>query len=103
MKFSFPVAVRFSKTRVLRLPSTHCVSKAVLVLLRRLSPLYLLDPDNNVYVVLSVPTNGRIRLPSSGADPGEVKWVNLYFFSYPSNIEIIFDFSHIITKIHPPF
>ena len=25
------------------------------------------------------------------------------FFSYPSNIEIIFDFSNIITKIHPPF
>ena len=25
------------------------------------------------------------------------------FFSYPSNIEIIFDFSDIITKIHPPF
>ena len=27
----------------------------------------------------------------------------LFFFSYPSNIEIIFDFSDIITKIHPPF
>ena len=27
----------------------------------------------------------------------------LSFFSYPSNIEIIFDFSDIITKIHPPF
>ena len=50
----------------------------------------------------------------AGADPGEVKWVNFYppfselpffffFFSYPSNIEIIFDFSDIITKIHPPF
>ena len=25
------------------------------------------------------------------------------FFSYPSNIEIIFDFSDVITKIHPPF
>ena len=25
------------------------------------------------------------------------------FFSYPSNIEIIFDFSDIITKIHPSF
>ena len=25
------------------------------------------------------------------------------FFSYPSNIEIMFDFSAIITKIHPPF
>ena len=25
------------------------------------------------------------------------------FFSYPSNIEITFDFSDIITKIHPPF
>ena len=49
---------------------------------------------------------------STGADPGEVKWVNsppfseppsFYFFSYPSNIEIIFDFSDIITKIHPHF
>ena len=50
----------------------------------------------------------------SGADPGEVKWVNFHprfseppsfvlFFSYPSNIEIKFDFSDIITKIHPPF
>ena len=50
----------------------------------------------------------------SGADPGEVKWVNFhppfsespsffFFFSYPSNIEIIFDFSDIITKIHPHF
>ena len=35
----------------------------------------------------------------SGADPGEVKWVNFHppffflFFSYPTNIEIIFDFS----------
>ena len=26
-----------------------------------------------------------------------------FFFSYPSNIEIIVDFSDIITKIHPPF
>ena len=25
------------------------------------------------------------------------------FFSYPSNIEIIFDFSDVITKIHPLF
>ena len=25
------------------------------------------------------------------------------FFSYPSNVEIIFDFSDIITKIHPQF
>ena len=49
---------------------------------------------------------------TSGADPGEVKWVNFHplflspllsFFSYPSNIEIVFDFSGIITKIHPPF
>ena len=48
----------------------------------------------------------------SGADPGELKWVNFHppfsepllsFYSYPSNIEIIFDFSDIITKIHPPF
>ena len=28
---------------------------------------------------------------------------SFFFFSYPSNIEIIFDFSDIITKIHPPF
>ena len=27
----------------------------------------------------------------------------LSFFCYPSNIEVIFDFSDIITKIHPPF
>ena len=26
-----------------------------------------------------------------------------FFFSYPSNIEVIFDFSDIIMKIHPPF
>ena len=26
-----------------------------------------------------------------------------FFFSYPSNIETIFDFSDIITKIHPHF
>ena len=43
-------------------------------------------------------------ISASGADPGEVKWVNFHlppfflspllsFFSYPSNIEIIFDFS----------
>ena len=49
-----------------------------------------------------------------GADPGEVKRVNFHPpFSEPpsfflcfisSNIEIIlFDFSDIITKIHPPF
>ena len=28
---------------------------------------------------------------------------SFFFFSYPSNIEIIFDFSDIITKIQPPF
>ena len=48
----------------------------------------------------------------SGADPGEVKWVNFnppfseppsFFFFLASNIEIVFDFSDIITKIHPPF
>ena len=49
----------------------------------------------------------------AGADPGEVKWVNFHppfseppsssFFCYASDIEIIFDFSDIITKIHPPF
>ena len=49
-----------------------------------------------------------------GVDPGEVKWVSFHppfseppsfflSFFYPSNIEIIFDFSDIITKIHPPF
>ena len=40
--------------------------------------------------------------PLAGADTGEVKWVNFHplflsplltFFSYPSTIEIIFDFS----------
>ena len=60
-----------------------------------------------------VKANERIVVPNtSGADPGEVKWVNFHplflsplrsFFSYPSNIEIIFDFSDVITKIHPPF
>ena len=30
-------------------------------------------------------------------------WAPFLFFSYPSNIEIIFDFSDIIAKIHPPF
>ena len=55
--------------------------------------------------------DGNIAL-YSGSDPGEVKWVNFHppfseppsfiFFSYPSNIKIIFDFSDIITKIHPP-
>ena len=50
---------------------------------------------------------------NTGADPGEVKSVNFhplfseppsfFFFSYPSNIEIIFDFSDIVTKIHPHF
>ena len=49
----------------------------------------------------------------TGADPGEVKWVNFhppfseppsfFLFSYPSNIEIIFDFSDIITKFTPHF
>ena len=49
----------------------------------------------------------------TGADPGEVKWVNFhppfseppsfFSFSYPSNIEIIFDFSDIITKFTPHF
>ena len=28
---------------------------------------------------------------------------SFFLFSYPSNIEIIFDFSDIITKIHPPY
>ena len=62
--------------------------------------------------LLSVTTPVEIFFDASGADPGEVKWVNFhppfseapsfFFFSYPSNIEIIFDFSDIITKIHPP-
>ena len=61
--------------------------------------------------IASIYKSSFYHLP--GADPGEVKWVNfhpsfseppfLFFFSYPSNIEIIFDFSDIITKIHPPF
>ena len=29
--------------------------------------------------------------------------VPFFFFSYPSNIEITFDFFDIITIIHPPF
>ena len=29
--------------------------------------------------------------------------LSFFFFSYPLNIEIIFDFSDIITKIHPLF
>ena len=46
----------------------------------------------------------------TGADPGEVKWVNFhplfsepasfFLFSYPSNIDW---FYYIITKIHPLF
>ena len=54
-----------------------------------------------------------LMLPIAGADPGEVKWVNFhplflspllsFLFSYLLNIEIIVDFSDIITKIHPPF
>ena len=56
-----------------------------------------------------------IQTIKPGAEPGEVKWVNIHpppliflspllsFFPYPSNIEIIFDFSDIITKIHSPF
>ena len=48
----------------------------------------------------------------AGTDSGEVKWANFhdpfseppsFFFSYPSNIEIIFDFSDIITKFTPHF
>ena len=44
----------------------------------------------------------------AGADPGEVKWVNFHSPLFLSPflslyIEIIFDFSDITTKIHPPF
>ena len=49
----------------------------------------------------------------AGADPGEVKWVNFhppfseppsfFLFFLSSDIEIIFDFSDIITKINPLF
>ena len=56
---------------------------------------------------------GSLLAYCAGMDPGEVKWVNFhppfsepssfFFFPYPSNVEIIFDFSDIITKIHPPF
>ena len=53
--------------------------------------------DNNSNIM-------AMDLHASGADPGEAKWVNFHppfseppsfslFFSYPSNIEIIFDFS----------
>ena len=85
---------------------------------------YLADPILSRHPLLHV--SGRISLSpkiffpctftSTGVDPGEVKWVNFHppppfflspllslCFSYPSNIEIIFDFSDIITKIHPPF
>ena len=34
---------------------------------------------------------------------GEFSPPPFFLFSYPSNIEIILDFSDIITKIHPPF
>ena len=39
---------------------------------------------------------GEFSPPSFSEPPSS------FFFSYPSNIEIIFDFSDIITKIHPP-
>ena len=45
----------------------------------------------------------------SDADPGEVNFhlppfsePPSFIFSYPTDIEIIFDFSDIITNIHPP-
>ena len=61
-----------------------------------------------------------VHLLFTGADPGEVKWVNFHppppsfseppssflSLSYPKYeiiFEIIFDFSDIITEIHPPF
>ena len=52
------------------------------------------------------------HLNNTGVDPGEVKWVNFhlpffwapfFLFFYPWNIEVIFDFRDIITKIHPHF
>ena len=48
------------------------------------------------------------RRGSRGGEMGEFSppffWAPFFlFFSYPSNIEIIFDFFDIITKIHPPF
>ena len=48
------------------------------------------------------------RRGSRGGEKSEFSpplfWAPFFLsFSYPSNIEIIFDFSDIITKIHPPF
>ena len=77
------------------------------------------ENKNNVFlpnVTKRYTVRGAFDNRIAGADPGEVKWVNFhppppplflsplpsFFFSYPSNIEIIFDFSNIITKIHPP-
>ena len=41
--------------------------------------------------------------PPSPGPPLSLSPLLCFFFSFPSNIEIIFDFSDIITKIHPPF
>ena len=60
--------------------------------------------------VLFVHVNGILDFSkfSRGGEMGEnsppfSEPPSFFSFSYPSNIEIIFDFSDIITKIHPPF
>ena len=77
----------------------------------------VLSNANGIFLVL-MPIFPRMRfhyklVPVPGTDPGEGKWANFhtpplseppsFFFSFPSNIELIFDFSDIFTKIHPPF
>ena len=84
---------------------------------------YLITRSNYMYFCLgtipiwpskdqAISSMRACRRGSSGGEMGEFSppptpfffWAPLFrFFSYPSNIEIIFDFSCIITKIHPPF
>ena len=74
----------------------------------------LLTRTNSLkYIVQSLEnyaTDSSLRRGSRGGEMGEFSpppplflSLLLSFFSDPSNIEIIFGFSDIITKIHPPF
>ena len=61
------------------------------------------EGGQRVLMRICYPSQARIQGRWNGWIFTPFFWAPFLFYSYPSNIEIIFDFSDIITKIYPPF
>ena len=95
-----------------RLHVTHNIIRSKRIVYFLISTLTLVKPqlDGSLVKVANFESRGESSTPyrrgSRGGEMGEFSLpffrAPFYFFSYPSNIEIIFDFSDIITKIPPP-